>query len=97
VPGRTAILISPEKQQLIGLRLSPVEKRELSRSIRTVATVEHDERRLARISPDGEMVASLISKSSLNDLIVFRSALINEPAPSCDNITTSPDFAAATG
>ena len=51
VPGRVAVMISPEKQQLIGLRTATVESRDLTNIIRTSGTFEHDERRLARIAP----------------------------------------------
>ncbi len=51
VPGRVSIRLSPEKRQLIGLTLSKVETRNLSRTVRTTATVEHDETRYARIAP----------------------------------------------
>jgi Cu(I)/Ag(I) efflux system membrane fusion protein len=51
VPGRIAIQITPEKQQMIGVRFALVEERELSRSIRTTGTVQHDETRLAKITP----------------------------------------------
>ena len=51
VPGRVAVMISPDKQQLIGLRTATVESRDLSDTIRTLGTFEHDERRLARIAP----------------------------------------------
>jgi RND family efflux transporter MFP subunit len=51
VPGRIAVKLSADKQQMIGLRLSPVEKRELKQLVRTTATLEHDETRLARIAP----------------------------------------------
>lgn len=51
VPGRTAIYLSPEKRQMIGLRTSPVETRALTQTIRTTAVVEHDETRLAKIAP----------------------------------------------
>lgn len=51
VPGRIAVSISPEKQQLIGLTTSMVEVRKLAQPIRTTATLEHDETRLARIAP----------------------------------------------
>jgi Cu(I)/Ag(I) efflux system membrane fusion protein len=51
VPGRIAISLSPDKRQLIGLTTGVVEKRELSRLIRTTATFEHDETKLARIAP----------------------------------------------
>lgn len=50
-PGRAVVTVEPDKQQLIGLRTSKVEKRELGVSIRTTATFEHDETRLARIAP----------------------------------------------
>ena len=49
--GRVTIQISPEKRHLIGLTLSRVEKRDFTRSLRTVAIVQHDETRYARIAP----------------------------------------------
>jgi RND family efflux transporter MFP subunit len=51
VPGHAGIVISPDKRQVIGLQLSPVENRDLSFALRTTARVEHDETLLARISP----------------------------------------------
>ncbi|MFZ2658693.1 MAG: efflux RND transporter periplasmic adaptor subunit [Victivallales bacterium] len=51
VPGHAGVVLSPEKRQMIGLRLSPVEMRDLSFALRTTARIEHDETRLARVSP----------------------------------------------
>ena len=51
VPGRVAIHLSPEKRQLIGLKLAPVERRPLVRTLRTAALVEHDETRFYRVAP----------------------------------------------
>ena len=51
VPGRIAISISPEKQQLIGLTTEQVAVRKLSQPVRSTATLEHDETKLARIAP----------------------------------------------
>lgn len=51
VPGRTAISVSADKRQLIGLTLSKVEKRTLTKTVRTVARVEHDETRYATVAP----------------------------------------------
>ncbi|MGA4578738.1 efflux RND transporter periplasmic adaptor subunit [Limisphaera sp. VF-2] len=51
VPGRTMIHLSPEKRQLIGLTLAPVERRRLVRTLRTAAVVEHDETRFYRVAP----------------------------------------------
>lgn len=51
VPGRVAISLAPDKRQLIGLTLSKVEKRNLTRTVRTAALVEHDETRYAKIAP----------------------------------------------
>jgi len=48
---RVSISLSPEKRQMIGLSTSKVEKRNLSTVVRTTAVVEHDETRLAKISP----------------------------------------------
>ena len=49
--GRANVFISPDKRQMIGMRLSPVELRDLSFILRATARVEHDETRLARIAP----------------------------------------------
>jgi membrane fusion protein, copper/silver efflux system len=51
VAGRTAVTISADRQQLIGLRTAQVEKRRLSTTIRTTAAIEHDETRLVKIAP----------------------------------------------
>jgi Cu(I)/Ag(I) efflux system membrane fusion protein len=49
--GRVTIRITPEKQQLIGLRTEKAAKQELATTLRAAAVLEHDERRLARIAP----------------------------------------------
>jgi membrane fusion protein, copper/silver efflux system len=51
VPGRVAIRVAPEKQQLIGLRSAVVETRELTSTLRATGTVQHDETALSRIAP----------------------------------------------
>jgi RND family efflux transporter MFP subunit len=51
IPGRVSIVLSADKRQLIGLTTSPVERRNLSRTLRNPATVTHDETRFARIAP----------------------------------------------
>lgn len=51
VPGRIAVSISPEKQQLIGLTTEQVSIRNLTQPVRATATLEHDETKLARIAP----------------------------------------------
>lgn len=51
VPGRVSISLSPDKRQMIGLTLSKVEKRSLTRTVRTAARVEHDETRYTKIAP----------------------------------------------
>lgn len=51
INGRSNVFISPDKRQMIGMRLSPVEIRDLSFILRATARVEHDETRLARIAP----------------------------------------------
>src|SRR5574337_145963 len=47
-PG--AVMVSPERQQLIGLKTGVVEYRSIERTIRTVGVVEFDERRLADVN-----------------------------------------------
>ena len=51
VPGRISIRISPDKRQMIGLRLAQVEKRPLTNTVRATAVVTHDETRYARVAP----------------------------------------------
>jgi RND family efflux transporter MFP subunit len=50
-PGRVRVHVPADKRQLIGLTLSTVEKRHLTRTLRTTARVEHDETRYTRIAP----------------------------------------------
>lgn len=40
--GYAAVLLSPQKQQLIGVKTAPVERRRLAKTIRTVGTIAHD-------------------------------------------------------
>jgi len=47
----STVQISPERQQLIGVRIGTVEKRPLQKVIRTNGRVEFDEKRLTTISP----------------------------------------------
>src|SRR5437870_105532 len=44
-----AVSISPQRQQLIGVKLATAELRNLSRSIRTTGRVTVDERRIAQV------------------------------------------------
>jgi membrane fusion protein, copper/silver efflux system len=47
-PG--TVQISPERQQLIGVRFGTVEKRSLEKVIRTVGRVDYDEKRIVTVS-----------------------------------------------
>jgi Cu(I)/Ag(I) efflux system membrane fusion protein len=49
VPG--TVQISPEKQQLIGVKFGTVEMRPLDKVIRTVGRVDYDEKRIVTVSP----------------------------------------------
>lgn len=40
--GYAQIMLSPQKQQLIGIKTAPVEKKKLIKTIRTVGTIAHD-------------------------------------------------------
>jgi len=46
-PG--TVVVSAEKRQLIGVKLAPVERRALTKAIRTVGRVEYDERRIVHV------------------------------------------------
>ncbi len=48
-PG--TVQISPERQQLIGVRIGTVEKRPLQKVIRTVGRIDYDEKRIGIVSP----------------------------------------------
>lgn len=48
-PG--TVQISPERQQLIGVRFGTVEKRALQTVVRTVGRIDYDEKRIGTISP----------------------------------------------
>jgi Cu(I)/Ag(I) efflux system membrane fusion protein len=48
-PG--TVQISPERQQLIGVRFGTVEKRTLQKVIRTVGRIDYDEKRIRIVSP----------------------------------------------
>jgi Cu(I)/Ag(I) efflux system membrane fusion protein len=48
-PG--TVQISPERQQLIGVRFGTVEKRTLQKVIRTVGRIDYDEKRIGIVSP----------------------------------------------
>ena len=48
--SRAEVSIDPRRQQLIGVRMAPVERRALTKSIRTVGTVRYDETRLADVN-----------------------------------------------
>ncbi len=51
VSGRSAIELTADKRQLIGLTTVKVERRELAQTVRAVAVVEHDETLYSRIAP----------------------------------------------
>jgi len=48
-PG--TVQITPERQQLIGVKIGPVEMKPLEKVIRTVGRVDYDEKRLVTVSP----------------------------------------------
>jgi Cu(I)/Ag(I) efflux system membrane fusion protein len=50
-PGRTGVMLSADRRQLIGLTLSKVEKRSFSLTVRATGVLQHDETRYARIAP----------------------------------------------
>src|SRR4030065_157605 len=48
-PG--TVQISPQKQQLIGVKFGTVEMKPLEKAIRTVGRVDYDEKRIVTVSP----------------------------------------------
>ncbi len=52
--GYAPILVSPQKQQLIGVRTAPAEKRRMTKIIRTVGRVAVDETRVVHVHPKVE-------------------------------------------
>jgi len=51
VNGRVVVVVSPERQQQIGLRTEVVKRQKLARTIRASATVEYDETRWTQVFP----------------------------------------------
>ncbi|MEW6749485.1 MAG: efflux RND transporter periplasmic adaptor subunit [Candidatus Latescibacterota bacterium] len=49
VAGQAEVRISPERQQLIGVRKGRVERRSLERTIRTVGKVDYDEQKMTHV------------------------------------------------
>ncbi|MSS73167.1 MAG: efflux RND transporter periplasmic adaptor subunit [Candidatus Latescibacteria bacterium] len=49
LPGLADVKISPERQQLIGVRMDVVERRPLNKAIRAGGRVDYDERKVAHI------------------------------------------------
>lgn len=49
-PARAEITIDPRRQQLIGVRTAPVERRTLTATVRTVGLVRYDETRLTDVN-----------------------------------------------
>jgi len=52
--GYAAVLLSPQKRQLIGIRTSPARKQPLVKKIRTVGLVKVDETRIKHVHPKVE-------------------------------------------
>ena len=52
--GYASVLISPQKQQLIGVRTSPASRQKMVRTIRTVGLVMVDETRIVHVHPKVE-------------------------------------------
>ncbi len=52
--GYAAVLLSPQKRQLIGIKTSPARKQPLTRKIRTVGLVMVDETRIVHVHPKVE-------------------------------------------
>src|SRR6267142_6168406 len=44
--GPGMIMVSPEKQQLMGVRIATVERRPMVRTVRTVGTITYDETKI---------------------------------------------------
>jgi RND family efflux transporter MFP subunit len=50
LPGHAPVRISPEMQQLIGIKTAKVERRHLTKTIRTVGVIGYDETKLATMT-----------------------------------------------
>jgi multidrug efflux pump subunit AcrA (membrane-fusion protein) len=64
VAGRAAVLIPPERRELVGIRTSPVVRASFVRTIRASARVDPDERKLASVTAKvGGWIDELFVKS----------------------------------
>ena len=49
IPGQADVVVSPERQQLIGVRWGKVERRPLNKTLRTVGRVDYDEGKVSQV------------------------------------------------
>jgi Cu(I)/Ag(I) efflux system membrane fusion protein len=86
--------LSPYRQQLIGVRLVPVESRELSSSLRGFGRVEVDERQLADVTLKYEAYVESLSVAELGKSVQAGDPLLTLYSP--DLLAAEEEFLAAT-
>ena len=78
-PG--SVTISPERVQMLGVRTAAVQMRTLTRSIRAVATVAIDERRVAVAAPRFEGWIDTLNVSATGDAVMRGQTLFSYYSP----------------
>jgi Cu(I)/Ag(I) efflux system membrane fusion protein/cobalt-zinc-cadmium efflux system membrane fusion protein len=91
--GYAPILVSPQKQQLIGVKTTPVEVRRLTKTIRTVGRVIVDETRRVHVHPKVEGWIQEIYAKYEGDAVTKGQPLFSFSSP--DFMVTQQEYLAA--
>ena len=79
--GATVVRISPEKVQTLGVRTERVSPRALAQTVRAVATIQADERRLHTVAPRFEGWIQKLHVNATGQAIVRGQALMDVYSP----------------
>ena len=93
--GYAAVLISPQKQQMIGVRTAPGRKQKVTRTIRAVGTVMVDETRIVHVHPKVEGWVGEIYARYEGDAVKKGQPLFSFSSP--DFISVQQEYLAALG
>ena len=91
--GYSAVLLSPQKRQLIGVKTAPAERRKLVRTIRTVGRVMADETKIVHVHPKVEGWVREIYARYEGDAVRKGQPLFSFSSP--DFITVQQEYLAA--
>ena len=91
--GYTPILVSPQKQQLIGVKTARAQRQSLTKTIRTVGRVTVDETRIVRVNPKVEGWVEEVFAKYAGDAVTNGQPLFSFYSP--DFVQTQEEYLAA--